>query len=118
MNGSHSKYSFIIVSFKKKFSYLHCLIKVKHGFLNNKIKNPYESFIKRHLEHYGYFTGRNMTIAKFGYEPKRTPTAMDSDESNSDSDDSDSSLNRLESNYLLALGIQSLFFHYISTCLI
>lgn len=39
-----------------------------------------------------------MTIAKFGYEPKHTPTLLDSDESNSESDESDSSLNRTENS--------------------
>ena len=49
-------------------------------------QNPYDSFMKKHLQHYGYFTGRNMQIARFGYEPKRGIKNEESDESDSDSD--------------------------------
>lgn len=47
--------------------------------------------MKKHLEHYGYFTGRNMAIAKFGFEPKRGFKNEDSDESDIESDDSENS---------------------------
>jgi hypothetical protein len=66
--------------------------------------------MKKHLEHYGYFTGlqsyfnifrlefleftnlllclkgRNMTIARFGYETKREAKNEDSDDSDDESD--------------------------------
>lgn len=53
------------------------------------LKDPYDSFMKKHLEHYGYFTGRNMTIARFGFEPKHSAKTNDSDESDTSSGDSD-----------------------------
>lgn len=37
-----------------------------------------------------------MTIARFGYEPKHTPTNLDSDESDTESDDSEFSFNRFK----------------------
>lgn len=49
--------------------------------------------MKKHLEHYGYFTGRNMTIARFGYEPKHSSMNNESDESDTESDDSEISVN-------------------------
>lgn len=63
-------------------------------------KNPYDSFMKKHLEHYGYFTGRNMAIARFGFEPKRGYKNIDSDESECDSDDSENSSNKAKSKFL------------------
>ncbi|CAF0708203.1 unnamed protein product [Brachionus calyciflorus] len=58
------------------------------------IINPYDSFMKKHLEHYGYFTGRNMAIARFGYEPRRgVKNVNESDDSDFESDDSENSNN-------------------------
>ena len=58
--------------------------------------------MKKHLEHYGYFTGRNMAIARFGFEPKRTGSCKnenDSNESDTSSEDSDeNSTNKLIKN--------------------
>ena len=45
--------------------------------------------MKKHLEHYGYFTGRNMAIARYGFEPKHGFRNDDSDESDTESDDSE-----------------------------
>ena len=43
------------------------------------------------------FTGRNVAIARFGFEPKRGTKNEDSDDSDSDSDnDSENSTNRLK----------------------
>lgn len=60
--------------------------------------------MKKHLEHYGYFTGRNMAITRFGYEPKRNPKNLNSDDSDFESDDSENSTsNKIKSkNYLYA----------------
>ncbi len=55
--------------------------------------------MKKHLEHYGYFTGRNMAIARFGFEPKRKSISKNENESNESdtcSEDSDeNSTNKL-----------------------
>ena len=53
--------------------------------------------MKKHLEHYGYFTGRNMAIARFGYEPKRGIKNVESEDSDFESDDSENS-NKVKSN--------------------
>ena len=57
--------------------------------------------MKKNLQHYGYFTGRNVAIARFGYEPKRGIKNEESDDSDSESDnDSENSTNRAKSEYL------------------
>ena len=54
--------------------------------------------MKKHLEHYGYFTGRNMAIARYGFEPKHGYRNEDSDESDTESDDSDNFDNMVNYN--------------------
>ncbi|KAI8780951.1 cytosolic carboxypeptidase 2 [Biomphalaria glabrata] len=56
--------------------------------------NPYESFMKKHLQHYGYYTGRNQNYKhhfkhyeewekNYGY----TMSSESSEDSDSDTDD-------------------------------
>jgi hypothetical protein len=42
--------------------------------------------MKKHLQHYGYYTGRNVAISKYGYEPKKGSKGDDSDESDTESE--------------------------------
>lgn len=60
--------------------------------------------MKKHLEHYGYFTGRNMAIARFGYESKRNLKNVNSDDSDFESDDSENSTsNKIKSKFFFHL---------------
>lgn len=55
--------------------------------------------MKKHLEHYGYFTGRNIAIARFGYESKRNIKNVNSDDSDFESDDSENSTSNKIKSY-------------------
>ncbi len=36
------------------------------------LKSPYDSFMRKHLQHYGYFTGRGEVIKKYGFLPSQS----------------------------------------------
>jgi DNA-binding winged helix-turn-helix (wHTH) protein len=55
--------------------------------------------MKKHLEHYGYFTGRNLTIKRFGFEPKKGyKSNNDSDISDSETEENNSDTNNNNNN--------------------
>ncbi|CAH1786787.1 unnamed protein product [Owenia fusiformis] len=61
--------------------------------------NPYDSFMRKHLQHYGYYTGRNEGYRieewertnGYNYGPNKDDSDMESDDSNDEDDDDDDS---------------------------
>lgn len=68
------------------------------------LQSPYDSFMKKHLQHYGYFcgtsfdhvfslrfrnifSGRSETVKKYGFLPSRSKASSSSDDSDSNSSD-------------------------------
>ncbi|UJR35501.1 hypothetical protein I4U23_028255 [Adineta vaga] len=51
------------------------------------LSSPYDSFMRKHLQHYGYFTGRAEIIKKYGFLPSKSqllPSSGDSESSSSE----------------------------------
>ncbi|CAF3391299.1 unnamed protein product [Rotaria sp. Silwood1] len=53
------------------------------------ISSPYDSFMRKHLQHYGYFTGRSEIIKKYGFVPSKSQLISSSSDSESSSGDED-----------------------------
>ncbi|CAF1138870.1 unnamed protein product [Adineta ricciae] len=53
------------------------------------LTSPYDSFMQKHLQHYGYFTGRHEVVKKYGFVPSKPQLISSSSDSNSSSDDED-----------------------------
>ncbi|CAF3759960.1 unnamed protein product [Rotaria magnacalcarata] len=58
------------------------------GELNySLISSPYDSFMRKHLQHYGYFSGRGEVIKKYGFFPSKSQLISSSSGSDSSSSD-------------------------------
>ncbi|CAF3355299.1 unnamed protein product [Rotaria sp. Silwood1] len=51
------------------------------------ISSPYDSFMRKHLQHYGYFSGRGEVIKKYGFFPSKSQLISSSSDSESSSSD-------------------------------
>ncbi|CAF3429627.1 unnamed protein product [Rotaria socialis] len=51
------------------------------------ISSPYDSFMRKHLQHYGYFSGRGEVIKKYGFFPSKSQLISSSSDSDSSSSD-------------------------------
>ncbi|CAF1633061.1 unnamed protein product, partial [Adineta ricciae] len=49
------------------------------------LSSPYDSFMRKHLQHYGYFTGRAEIIKKYGFLPSKSELLSSSGDSESSS---------------------------------
>ncbi|CAF1121372.1 unnamed protein product [Adineta steineri] len=47
------------------------------------LSSPYDSFMRKHLQHYGYFSGRADIIKKYGFLPSKAQLASSSSDSES-----------------------------------
>ncbi|UJR10439.1 hypothetical protein I4U23_014643 [Adineta vaga] len=53
------------------------------------LTSPYDSFMQKHLQHYGYFTGRQEVVKKYGFVPSKPQLISSSSDADSSSDDED-----------------------------
>ncbi|CAF1333580.1 unnamed protein product, partial [Adineta steineri] len=51
------------------------------------LSSPYDSFMQKHLQHYGYFTGRSEVVKKYGFVPSKPQLITHSSDSDSSSSD-------------------------------
>ncbi|CAF3989111.1 unnamed protein product [Rotaria magnacalcarata] len=51
------------------------------------ISSPYDSFMRKHLQHYGYFTGRSEIVKKYGFVPSKSQLISSSSDSDLSSGD-------------------------------
>ncbi|CAF5211729.1 unnamed protein product, partial [Rotaria magnacalcarata] len=55
--------------------------------------SPYDSFMRKHLQHYGYFSGRGEVIKKYGFFPSKSQLISSSSGSDSSSSDEENEIN-------------------------
>ncbi|CAF3587047.1 unnamed protein product [Rotaria sordida] len=63
------------------------------------ISSPYDSFMRKHLQHYGYFTGRSEIVKKYGFVPSKSQLISSSSDSESSSGDEEQAINMIYLEY-------------------